>query len=114
MGMVHFRKLDAYLRMINKILIIIFLLFTFQVLGDQFALTVITSSKGIDNKSVSHVSLYKNKDLCSNKLDDINLLLSKGGSMGVKYESGILSTKYKNIEKTFKCLKISNEFKTDY
>ena len=25
--------------------------------------------------------------------------------MGVKYEFGILSAKYKNIEKTFKCLK---------
>ena len=34
--------------------------------------------------------------------------------MGVNYEYDILSAKYKNIEKTFKCLKISNEFKTDY
>ncbi len=114
MDMVHFKKLNANLKMINKILIIIFFLFTFQVLGDQYALIVITGSKGNDNKSVSHVSLYKNKNLCSTKLDDINLLLSKGGSMGVKYQLGILSAKYKNIEKTFKCLKISNEFKTDY
>ena len=114
MAMVHFKKLNANLKMINKILIIIFLLFTFQVLGDQYALTVITNSKGNDNKSVSHVSLYKRKNLCSNKLNDIHLLLSKGGSMGVKYEAGILSAKYKNIEKTFQCLKISNEFKTDY
>ena len=114
MGTEHFKKLNANLKMINKILIIIFLLFTFQVLGDQYALTVITSSKGNDNKSVSHVSLYKNRKLCSNKLDDIYLLLSKGGSMGVKYETGILSTKYKNIEKTFKCLKVSSEFKTNY
>ena len=93
---------------------LLILLFTFQALGDQYALIVITNFKGNENRSVSHVSLYKNKDLCSNKLDDINLLLSKGGSMGVKYESDILSAKYKNIEKTFKCLKISNEFKTDY
>ena len=100
--------------MINKILIIICLLFTITAFGNQYALTVITSSKGNDNKSVSHISLYKNKNLCSNKLDDINLLLSKGGSMGVKYKFGILSAKYKNIEKTFKCLKISNEFKTNY
>ncbi len=96
------------------ILFLLFLLFTFQTLGNQYALTVITSSKGNENSSVSHVSLYKNINLCLNKLDDINLLLSKGGSMGVKYELGILSAKYKNIEKTFKCLKISNEFKTDY
>ena len=34
--------------------------------------------------------------------------------MGVKYEAGTLSAKYKNIEKIFKCLKVSNEFKTDY
>ena len=100
--------------MINKFLIIISLLFTIQVFGDQYALTVITNSKGNDNKSVSHVSLYKSRNLCSNKLNNIHLLLSKGGSMGVKYEFGTLSAKYKNIEKTFKCLKISNEFKTDY
>ncbi len=99
---------------INKTLIIIGLLFTIQAFGDQYALTVITNSKGNNNKSVSHVSLYKSKNLCSNKLNNINLLLSKGGSMGVKYKSGILSAKYKNIEKTFKCLKISEEFKTDY
>tara|TARA_Y100000589_G_scaffold241044_1_gene228577 strand:+ start:419 stop:721 length:303 start_codon:yes stop_codon:yes gene_type:complete len=100
--------------MINKFLIIISLLFTIQVFGDQYALTVITNSKGNDNKSISHISLYKSKNLCSNKLNDIHLLLSKGGSMGVKYKSGILSAKYKNIENTFKCVKISNEFKTDY
>ena len=41
-------------------------------------------------------------------------MLSKGGSMGVKYELGLLSAKYKNLEKTFKCVKISNEFKTNY
>ena len=93
---------------------LLFLLFTFQALGNQYALTVITNSKGNENRSVSHISLYKNKNLCLNKLDDINLLLSKGGSMGVNYEYGILSAKYKNIEKTFKCLKVSNEFKTDY
>ena len=46
--------------------------------------------------------------------DDINLLLSKGASMGVKYKTGILSAKYKNLEKTFECIKISKEFKTDY
>ncbi len=34
--------------------------------------------------------------------------------MGVKYKSGMLSAKYKNLEKTFKCVKISKEFKTDY
>ena len=34
--------------------------------------------------------------------------------MGVKYESGILLARYKNIEKTFKCLKVCNKFKTDY
>ena len=73
MGMVYFKKLSANLKMKNKILIIIFLLFTFQVLRDQFVLTVITSSKGNDNKSVSHVSLYKNKKLCSNKPDNIDL-----------------------------------------
>ena len=100
--------------MIDKVLIITSLFFTFQLLGDQYALTVITNSKGKDNNFVSHVSLYKNKNLCSNKLNDINLLLSKGGSMGVKYKSGILSAKYKNLEKTFKCVKISEEFKTDY
>ena len=100
--------------MINKVLILFGFLFTIQALGDQYALTVITYTIGNNNKYVSHVSLYKNKDLCSNKLNDIHLLLSKGGSMGVKYEYGILSAKYKNIEKTFKCLKISNEFKTDY
>lgn len=100
--------------MINKTLIIIFLIFTFQVLGDQYALTVITNYKGNDDKSISHVSLYKSKNLCSNKLDDINLLLSKGASMGVKYQAGILSAEYKNLEKTFKCIKISKEFKTDY
>ena len=66
------------------------------------------------NKSVSHVSLYRSKKLFSNKLNDINLLLSKEGFMGVKYKSGILSAKYKNLEKIFKCVKISKEFKTDY
>ena len=85
-----------------------------QAYGGQYALTVVTNSKGNDNKSVSHISLYKSKNLCSNKLSDIYLLLSKGGSMGVEYKAGILSAKYKNIEKTFKCLKISNEYKTDY
>ena len=114
MEMVHFKKLNANLKMIIRLLIILSLLFTFQAFGDQYALTVITNSKGNDNKSVSHVSLYKSKNLCSNKINDIHLLLSKGGSMGVKYEFGILSAKYKNIEKTFKCLKISNEFKSDY
>ena len=93
------------------IFFLLLLLFTFQALGGQYALTVITNSKGSENRSVSHVSLYKNKNLCLNELDDINLLLSKGGSMGLKYESGILSAKYKNIEKTFKFLKISNEFR---
>ena len=34
--------------------------------------------------------------------------------MGVKYETDILFVKYKNIEKAFKSLKISNKFKTDY
>jgi hypothetical protein len=96
------------------IFFLLFLLFTYQALGDQYALTIITNSKGDENRSVSHVSLYKNKNLCLNKLDDINLLLSEGGSMGVNYEYDILSAKYKNIEKTFKCLKVSNEFKTDY
>ena len=114
MEMVHFKKLNANLKMIIRSLTILSLLFTFQVFGERYALTIITNSKGKDNKSVSHVSLYKNRKLCSNKLDDIYLLLSKGGSMGVKYETGILSTKYKNIEKTFKCLKVSSEFKTNY
>ena len=114
MKMVHCKKLNAYLKMINRILLIILLLFTFQALGNQYALTVITNSKGNENRSVSHVSLYKNKKLCSSKLDDINVLLSKGGSMGVKYQAGILSAKYKNIEKTFTCLKISSEYKTNY
>ena len=91
------------------IFFLLYLLFTFQALGNQYALTVLTYSKGIENRYISHVSLYKNKNLCLNKL-----LLSKGGSMGIKYESGILSARYKNIEKTFKCLKVSNEFKTDY
>ena len=114
MEMVHFKKLNANLKMIIRPLIIFSLLITFQAFGDQYALTVITNSKGNDDKSVSHISLYKSRNLCSNKLNDIHLLLSKGGSMGIKYVSGILSAKYKNIEKTFKCLKISNEFKTDY
>ncbi len=114
METVHFKKLNANSKMINRLLIPILLFFTFQAFGDQYALTVITNSKGNDNKSVSHVSLYKRKNLCSNKLNDIHLLLSKGGSMGVKYEAGTLSAKYKNIEKIFKCLKVSNEFKTDY
>ena len=100
--------------MINKTLIIILLLFTFKVLGNQYALTVITNYKGNNNKSISHISFYKSKNLCSSKLDDINLLLSKGASMGVKYKTGILSAKYKNLEKTFECIKISKEFKTDY
>ena len=90
------------------------LFFAFQVFGEPYALTLITYSKGNVNKFISHVSLYENKNLCSDKLNDINLLLSKGGSMGVKYKSGILSAKYKNLEKTFKCVKISDEFKTDY
>ena len=34
--------------------------------------------------------------------------------MGVKYKSNMLSAKYKNLEKTFKCIKVSKEFKTDY
>ena len=114
MEMEHFKKLSANLKMINSLLVIAALLFTFQASADQYALTVITTSKGNNNKSVSHVSLYKNKNLCSNKLNNIHLLLSKGGSMGVKYEFGILSAKYKNLEKIFKCLKISNELKTDY
>ena len=46
-------------------------------------LAVITSNKGNDVRSVSCVFLYKSKDLCSNKLADINLLLCKGASMGV-------------------------------
>ena len=54
------------------------------------------------------------KNLCSSKLNDIHLLLSKGGSMGIIYKSGILSAKYKNLEKIFKCVKISERFKTDY
>ncbi len=112
--MVHFKKQNANLKMINKILIIILLLFTLQVLGDQYALTVVTKYKGNNDKSVNHVPLYKSKNLCSHKLNDINLLLSKGGSMGVKYKSGMLSAKYKNLEKTFKCVKISKEFETDY
>ena len=90
------------------------MLFTFQVLGEQYALTVVTKYKGNNDKSVSHVSLYKSKNLCSDKLNDINLLFSKGGSMGVKYKSDILSAKYKNLEKIFKCVKISKEFTTDY
>ena len=100
--------------MIDKILITILLLFTFQVLGEQYALTVVTKHKDNNDKSISHVSLYKSKNLCSDKINDISLLLSKGGSMGVKYKSGLLSAKYKNLEKTFKCVKISKEFKTDY
>jgi hypothetical protein len=100
--------------MIIKLLIILSLLFTFQAFGDQYALKVITNSKSNHNKSVSHASLYKSKILCSNKLNDIHLLLAKDGFMGVKYDFGILLAKYKNIEKTFKSLKISNEFKTDY
>ena len=114
MDMAHFKKLNANLKMINKTLIITVFLWTMHAFGDQYALTIITSSKGNDDKFISHISLYKSKNLCSNKLADINLLLSKGGSMGVKYKSGILSAKYKNIEKIFKCLKISKEFKTDY
>ena len=87
---------------------------TFQLFGDQYALTVITNSNDKDNKSVSHISLYKSKNLCSSKLNDINLLLSKRGSMRVKDKSGILSAKYKNLEKAFKCIKISERFKTDF
>ena len=78
MEMVHFKKLSANLKMINKSLIITSLFFTFQLFGDQYALTVITNSKGKDNKSFSHVSLYKSKNLCTNKLNAINLLSSKG------------------------------------
>ena len=52
------------------------MLFTFQVLGAQYALTVVTKYKGNNDKSVSHVSLYKSKNLCSDKLNDINLLFS--------------------------------------
>ena len=85
METVHFKKLNANLKMINRLLFTASLLFTFQAYADQYALTVITNSKGNDNKSVYHVSLYKSKNLNSNKLNDINLLLSKGGSMGVKY-----------------------------
>ena len=114
MEMERFKKANVNLEMIIRLLIVLSLLFTFQAFGDQYALTVITNSKGNDNKSVSHVSLYKSKILCSNKINDIHLLLAKGGSMGVKYKFGILSAKYKNIEKTFKCLKISYEFKTNY
>ena len=112
--MVHFKKLNANLKMINNILIIILFLFTLQVLGDQYALTVVTKYKGNSENSVSHISLYKSKNICSDKLNDINLLLSKGGSMGVKYKSNMLSAKYKNLEKTFKCVRISDEFKTNY
>ena len=90
------------------------LLFTLQVLSDQYALTVETKCKGNNDKSVSRVSLYKSKNRCSDKLNDINLLLSKAGSMGVKYKSVMLSAIYKNLEKTFKCVKISKEFETDY
>ena len=114
MEMVHFKKLNANLKMINKLVILLVVLYIGQVFGNQYALTVFTNYKGNDNKSVSHISLYKSKNLCLSKLDDINISLSKGGSMGVKYKSGILSAKYKNLEKTFKCVKISKEFKTDY
>ena len=62
--------------MINKTLIITVFLWTIHAFGDQYALTVITSSKGNDDKFISHISLYKSKNLCSNKLADINLLLS--------------------------------------
>ena len=100
--------------MTNKILILIGLLFSIHAFGDQYALTVITNYQGNESRSISHVSLYTNKSLCSNKLNDIHLLLSKGGSMGVIYKSGIISAKYKNIEKTFECLKVSDEFITNY
>ena len=100
--------------MIHSVFIVIVLLFSYKVFSEQYALTIVTTSKGNYNKSVSHVSLYKNKNLCISKLDNINIMLSKGGSMGVKYEFGLLSAKYKNLEKTFKCLKVSNEFKTNY
>ena len=100
--------------MYNILIIIIALLFSSKVLSEQYALTIVTVSKGDYNKSVNHVSLYKNKNFCKRKLDDINLMLSKGGSMGVKYELGLLSAKYKNLEKTFKCVKVSSEFKTNY
>ncbi len=100
--------------MISNLLVIASFLLSFQAFGNQYALTIITNSKGNDNKFVSHISLYESKNLCSNKLNDIHLLLSKGGSMGLKYEFGTLIAKYKNIEKTFKCVKISKEFKTDY
>ena len=53
------------------IFFLLFLLFTFQALGNQYALIVITDFKSIENRSVSHVSLYKNKELCSNKLRTI-------------------------------------------
>ena len=72
------------------------MIFTFLVLDEQYALTVVTKYKGNNDKYDSHLSLFK------------------GGSMGVKYKSNMLSAKYKNLEKTFKCIKVSKEFKTDY
>ena len=95
MEMVHFKKLSANLKMISSFLVVTSLLFTIQAFGDQYALTVITNSKSNESKSVSHVSIYRSKNLCSNKLNDIHLLFSKGGSMGVNYDTGILSAKYK-------------------
>ena len=112
--MVHFKKRNANLKMINKLVILLTVLYAGQVFGNQYALTVFTNYRGNDNKSVSHIPLYKSKNLFFSKLDNINLSLSKGGSMGVKYISGILSAKYKNIEKIFKCLRISQELKTDF
>ena len=53
----HFKKLNANLKMTNRLLFTASLLLTFQAFGDQYALTVITNSKGNNNKSIS-LSLY--------------------------------------------------------
>ena len=114
MTMALFKRLSVNLKIIHSIFLLMALLFSSKVFSQQYALTILTTSKGDYNKSVSHISLYKNKNLCVNKLDNINMMLSKGGSMGVIYKFGIISAKYKNLEKTFKCVRISNEFKTNY
>ena len=41
MEMVHFKKLNANLKMIIRLLIILSLLITFQAIGNQYALTTI-------------------------------------------------------------------------
>ena len=56
MEMVHFKKLNVNLQMISKALISTSLFFTFQVFGEQYALTVMTNSKGNVSKSISHLS----------------------------------------------------------